>query len=150
MSERNRPTVRLLAAVVVAGSVAVLATGCSFVQQQTGDAWSVTYEVSVDQPSGAALTDVRVEGAKKRGDAPEVHRLGTQETGTQETSTQKTGTWVHESIVLAEQRASVRATPARGATATCRILLDGKREIATETAAAGEPVTCSVDTPAFD
>lgn len=145
MSERNRPTVRLLAAVVVAGSVAVLATGCSFVQQQTGDAWSVTYEVSVDQPSGAALTDVRVEGAEKRGDAPEVHRLGTQETGTEET-----GTWEHESIVLAEQRASVRATPARGATATCRILLDGKREIATETAAAGEPVTCSVDTPAFD
>ncbi|TCL88617.1 hypothetical protein EDF31_101461 [Curtobacterium sp. PhB142] len=150
MSERNRPTVRLLAAVVVAGSVAVLATGCSFVQQQTGDAWSVTYEVSVDQPSGAALTDVRVEGAEKRGDAPEVHRLGTQETGTQETSTQKTGIWEHESIVLAEQRASVRATPARGAAATCRILLDGKREIATETAAAGEPVTCSVDTPAFD
>lgn len=150
MSERNRPTVRLLAAVVVAGSVAVLATGCSFVQQQTGDAWSVTYEVSVDQPSGAALTDVRVEGAEKRGDAPEVHRLGTQETSTQETSTQKTGTWEHESIVLAEQRASVRATPARGATATCRILLDGKREIATQTAAAGEPVTCSVDTPAFD
>ncbi|RPE84707.1 hypothetical protein EDF28_0643 [Curtobacterium sp. PhB137] len=145
MSERSRPTVRLLAAVVVAGSVAVLATGCSFVQQQTGDAWSVTYEVSVDQPSGAALTDVRVEGAEKRGDAPEVHRLGTQETGTEET-----GTWEHESIVLAEQRASVRATPARGATATCRILLDGKREIATETAAAGEPVTCSVDTPAFD
>lgn len=105
----------------------------------------MTYEVSVDQPSGAALTDVRVEGAEKRGDAPEVHRLGTQET-----STQKTGTWEHESIVLAEQRASVRATPARGATATCRILLDGKREIATETAAAGEPVTCSVDTPAFD
>lgn len=145
MSERNRPTVRLLAAVVVAGSVAVLATGCSFVQQQTGDAWSVTYEVSVDQPSGAALTDVRVEGAEKRGDAPEVHRLGTQETGTQ-----KTGTWEHDSIVLAEQRASVRATPPRGATATCRILLDGKREIATETAAAGQPVTCSVDTPAFD
>ncbi|WP_263054923.1 hypothetical protein [Curtobacterium sp. RIT-PI-V] len=150
MSERNRPTVRLLAAVVVASSVAVLATGCSFVQQQTGDAWSVTYEVSVDQPSGAALTDVRVEGAEKRGDAPEVHRLGTQETGTQKTGTQRTGTWEHESIVLAEQRASVRATPARGATATCRILLDGKREIATETAAAGQPVTCSVDTPAFD
>lgn len=147
MSERNCPTVRLLAAVVVASSVAVLASGCSFIQQQTGDAWSVAYEVSVDQPSGAALTDVRVEGADKRGDAPEVHRLGAQETSTATTSG---SAWEHDAIVLAEQRASVRATPPRGATATCRILLDGTREIATETAAAGQPVTCSVDTPAFD
>ncbi|MBF4586503.1 hypothetical protein [Curtobacterium sp. VKM Ac-2887] len=150
MTERIHRPVRLVAAAVLAGGLALTATGCSFIQQQTGDAWAVTYQVQVDGPAGSELTDVRVEGAEKRGDAPEVHRLGTQETGTQKTGSQETGTWEHESIVLAEQRASVRATPARGATATCRILLDGKREIATETAAAGEPVTCSVDTPAFD
>lgn len=145
MTERIHRPVRLLAAAVLAGGLALTATGCSFIQQQTGDAWAVTYQVQVDGPAGSELTDVRVEGAEQRGDAPEVHRLGTQET-----STQETGTWEHEAIVLAEQRASVRATPPRGATATCRILLDGKREIATETAAAGQPVTCSVDTPAFD
>ncbi len=147
MSERNRPTVRLVAAAVVAGSVAVLATGCSFVQQQTGDAWSVTYEVRVDQPRGAELTDVRVEGAERRGEAPGVHRLGTEETG----ATDGDGShWEHETIVLAEQQASVRATPGAGATATCRILLDGKREIASETSARpGAAVRCSADTPAF-
>lgn len=148
MSERNRPTVRLLAAAVVAGSVAVLATGCSFVQQQTGDAWSVTYEVRVDQPSGAALTDVRVEGAERRGEAPAVHRLDAQETGSSDGDGSR---WEHDAIVLAEQRASVRATPGAGATATCRILLDGKREIASETSARpGDAVRCSADTPAFD
>ncbi|WFR67565.1 hypothetical protein P9139_03400 [Curtobacterium flaccumfaciens] len=147
MSEHNRPTARLLAVVVVAGSVAVLATGCSFVQRQTGDAWAVTYEVQVDAPTGSALSDVRVEGAEQRGDAPEVHRLGTQDTDAADGDGSR---WQHDVIVLAEQRASVRAAPPEGATATCRILLDGKREIATETATAGEPVTCSADTPAFD
>ncbi|ROR36576.1 hypothetical protein EDF63_0702 [Curtobacterium sp. JUb34] len=147
MTERIHRPVRLLAAAVLAGGLALTATGCSFILQQTGDAWAVTYQVQVDGPAGSELTDVRVEGAEKRGDAPEVHRLGAQETSTATTSG---SAWEHEAIVLAEQRASVRATPPRGATATCRILLDGKREIATETAAAGQPVTCSVDTPAFD
>lgn len=147
MSERNRRTVRLLAAAVVVGSVALITTGCSVVQRQTGDAWAVTYEVQVDAPTGSALSDVRVEGAEQRGDAPEVHRLGTRDTDATDGDGSR---WQHHAIVLAEQRASVRATPPEGATATCRILLDGKREIATETATVGEPVTCSADTPAFD
>ncbi|WIE70309.1 hypothetical protein [Curtobacterium sp. MCLR17_054] len=148
MSERHRPTVRLLVAAVVAGSVAVLATECSFVQQQTGDAWSVTYEVRVDRPSGAALTDVRVEGAARRGDAPEVHRLGIRDTDTTDGDGSR---WEHDAIVLAEQPASVRATPPEGATATYRILLDGKREIASATSAQpGDPVRCSANTPAFN
>lgn len=148
MSERNRPSVRLPAAVLVAGSVAGLATGCSFVQQQTGDAWSVTYEVRVDQPGGATLSDVRVEGADRRGEAPEVHRLGAEATGASDGEGPR---WEHDAIVLAEQRASVRATPGGGATATCRILLDGEREIARETSSRpGDEVRCSADTPAFD
>lgn len=146
MNEHTRHPVRLLAAAAVAATVALLGTGCSVLQQQTGDAWAVTYEVTVDQPAGATLSDVRVEGAERRGDTPEVHRLGSRDT----TAADGDGSrWGHESVVLAEQRAAVRATPGPGATATCRILLDGKREIATETAAAGQSVTCSVDTPAF-
>ncbi|ROP72671.1 hypothetical protein [Curtobacterium sp. PhB115] len=147
MTERIHRPVRLVAGAVLAAGLALTATGCSFVQQQTGDAWSVTYQVQVDGPAGSELSDVRVEGAEKRGDAPEVHRLGTQKTSTAKTSG---SAWEHESIVLAEQRASVRATPGPDATATCRILLDGEREIAAETSAAGKAVTCSADTPAFD
>ena len=144
MSTHNRPTARLLAATVVVGSIAVLATGCSL----GGDAWAVTYEVQVDRPIGSELSDLRVEGAEQRGDAPEVRRLGAQDTDTDDGDG---SLWRHESVVVAEQHASVRATPPEGATATCRILLDGVREIASETSAQpGQAVHCSADTPAFD
>ncbi|WP_420369240.1 hypothetical protein [Curtobacterium sp. L1-20] len=147
MTQRTSHPVRLLAATAVAASVALLGTGCAFVQQQTGDAWAVTYEVTVDRPAGSPLSDVTVEGAERRGDAPEVQRLGTRDTR----ATHGQGSrWEHESVVLAGQRASVSATPAPGATATCRVLLDGDREIATRTSPdPGAAVTCSVETPAF-
>lgn len=146
MSERNRSVVRLATTGALAAAVGLLGTGCSAVHQQIGDAWSVTYEVRVDQPQGSALTDVRVEGAEERGGAPEVHRVGSART---DTSADGGSSWKEDLVVLAEQRASVRATPAAGATATCRILLDGEREIAKETAAPGKTVRCSVDTPRF-
>ena len=148
MSAHDRRPVRLASVAAVAGAVALLATGCSPIQQQIGDAWAVTYEVRVDRPVGADLTGVRVEGAERRGAAPETRDLGSVETGTAADGGSR---WTRESVVLAEQRASVRATPEEGATATCRILLVGEREIATETSAApGRPVRCSVQTPAFD
>jgi hypothetical protein len=93
---------------VVRDAVAALATGCSFVHRQTGDAWAVTYEVQVDAPAGSALSDVRVEGAEQRGDAPEVHRLGTRDTDATDGDGSR---WQHDAIVLAEQCASIRATP---------------------------------------
>lgn len=148
MNARIQNSVRIVAAGLLAGAVALAGTGCSVIQQQTGDAWAVTYEVHVDRPVGARLSDVRVEGAERRGDAPEVHRIGAGET---EAKDGEGSRWEHETVVLAEQRASVRATPEQGATATCRVLLDGEREIAAQTSSApGKPVTCSVDTPAFD
>lgn len=149
MTDRlHRDTVRTVTAVALAAGIALAGSGCAYVQQQTGDAWAVTYEVHVDQPAGASLADVRVEGAERRGDAPAVHRLGDQET----TKIDGDGSqWEHESVVLAEQRASVRVTPAPGATATCRILLDRGRQIAAATSSApGATVTCAEDTPAFD
>jgi hypothetical protein len=149
MTERTRRrTVRTLAAAALAAGIALAASGCAFVQQQTGDAWAVTYEVHVDQPTGARLTDVQVEGAERRGDAPEVHELGDEQT----TKIDGDGSqWEHGAIVLAEQRASVRVTPGPDATATCRILLDGDREIASATSSEpGATVACAEDTPAFD
>ncbi len=146
MTSEQQHIVRLAAVVLGIGSLGLL-TGCSVVQQQIGDAWSVTYEVQVDQPVGAGLTDVRAEGAEGRGGDPEVATLGDEQT---DAAVDGGSRWTHEVVVLAEDHASVRATPAAGATATCRILLDGKREIAKETAGPGEPVTCEADTPEFD
>jgi hypothetical protein len=133
---------------VTAASALLLVTACSQIRQQTGDAWSVTYEVTVDSAAGAPLTDVRVEGAERRGDAPEVSKLGSETTSTPHADAVGS-VWEHKSIVLATDRAMVTATPEAGATASCRILLDGKEVIAEEHADAGAPVTCRVTTPAF-
>ena len=145
---RVRTRARTTAAAASALSIVLLASGCAFVQQHVGDAWSVTYEVSVDQPVGAELTGTRFDGADARGD-----EVTTQDVGPVRTATAQDGgsSWEAESIVLAQGQASVTATPAPGATATCRILLDGTREIATATSASpGAPVECTVDTPRFD
>ncbi|VXB96280.1 conserved hypothetical protein [Exiguobacterium sp. 8A] len=147
MKTRTRRSIRLAAVSLLAGSVVLAASGCAFVQQQTGDAWAVTYEIRVDDPTGSTLSDIRVEGAEARGDESKLHKIGTEAT----TRTDGAGSaWVHEAVVLAKQRASVSATPAPGVTAECRILLDGKREIAKQTSdGPGEPVDCSVRTPSF-
>jgi hypothetical protein len=134
---------------VAAASALLLVSGCAQLRQQTGDAWSVTYEVSVDTQAGAALTDVAAEGAQRRGDAPKVHEVGSVTTVAAEDGS-ATSTWTRDAIVLAKDRAMVRATPPADATATCRVLLDGKKVIKEERGDVGAPVRCSVTTPAFD
>lgn len=124
-------------------------TGCSQIRQQVGDAWSVTYEVAVDQAVGAQLDDVSIDGADRRGEAPTTHAIG-QVTTTTRPKADTGSVWREELAVLAEDRATVVATPADGAVATCRVLLDGKRVIAEKTGAPGASVKCSVTTPAFD
>jgi hypothetical protein len=139
---------RALSAVAAAAVLAIGLTGCSVVHQQIGDAWAVTYRVDVDAPAGAVLDGVEVEGAASRGDAPEVRKVSDATTSTARGSG---SSWQREVIVLAKDRASVRATPPAGRTATCHVLLDGKRDIATATSSApGAPVTCRADTPSFD
>lgn len=144
---KKRRLSRTIAAVLLCGSAMAAVAGCSFIEQQIGDAWAVTYEVSVDQPIGADLADIRIEGAENRGDTPSVHDVSDQQT-TEEN--QGGSVWTHDLIVLAEQQASVRVIPPENATATCRILVGGDREIAKATSATpGAEVVCSADTPAF-
>jgi uncharacterized lipoprotein NlpE involved in copper resistance len=139
---------KTLAAVAALAAVTLTLTGCSQLRQQTGDAWAVTYEVSVDAPDASTLHDVRYLGAEQRGDAAITHAIPTA-SARRGAGSGAAATWTHESIVLAEKPASVRATPPAGRTATCKILLDGKRVIAEEHGAAGKPVKCSAETPAF-
>jgi len=144
-------TRRLLTTAVLAGTVALVATGCSAeeLQQEFGDAWAVTYEVTVDQPVGAELRDVDVEGAEVRGDDLVVHELGAQTTDG-EADGGAGSSWHHDSIVYPERPASMSATPPQDATATCRVLLDGVRELASATSSApGEPVRCALTMPAY-
>lgn len=143
---RNRRLTRVAGASLAAVLVATMSSGCSFIHNQTTPAWSVTYEVEVDQPAGASLTDVSVEGAETRGDEPKNMPLAKQATSQPDG---QGSTWKHEVIVLVKEHAAVRATPPAGAVATCRILLDGKREIAKSVSAAGKSVSCEARTPDF-
>ncbi|ROS77931.1 hypothetical protein EDF24_0699 [Curtobacterium sp. PhB130] len=123
-------------------------SGCAQVHQQVGDAWSVTYEVSVDAPESVTLHDVRFQGAERRGAAPTTNERSAVSTTSDTKSAAQT--WTHESIVLTDDPASVRATPPAERTASCRILLDGKKVIAEEHGRAGAPVRCAATTPDFD
>ncbi|MCW2288440.1 hypothetical protein EDF60_0630 [Leucobacter luti] len=136
----------LAAALLVGASL----TGCSAIdafKNSAADAWQVTYEVSVDSTEPTTLTAVSYLDQATRADtrAPVVNDSVT-------ASPREGGiaTWSVESIVIVGDTTSVTATPAEGLTATCRILLDGTREIASETSAAGAPVQCEAVAPPFD
>ncbi|MGU3411301.1 hypothetical protein ACLBWP_14420 [Microbacterium sp. M1A1_1b] len=144
-----RSTITRASAAIVLGAAALALTGCTQIHQQFGDAWSVTYEVSVDSSDATTLHAVSYLGAESRGDAATTRTLSTAMTKPGAGSSDGSASWTHETIVLAESPASVAATPASGRTATCRILLDGKRVISEEQGQPGQPVRCKVDTPKF-
>lgn len=125
--------------------------GCGAVQSYgnaTSDAWAVTYQVSVDGRSDEKLRDVTYLEAEKRGeDSTEV--TDDSISATAESKSSKGSVWSVESMVTAQKDAGVAATPAKDGIATCKILLDGVKEIASETGAPGERVDCKVNTPPF-
>ncbi|WP_345471433.1 hypothetical protein QMQ05_15370 [Glutamicibacter ectropisis] len=140
----------------VSASTAMLAlavglAGCGAVEswdKATSDAWSVTYEVTVTGGTSNSLKDVSYLEAEKRGeDSTPVTEESVSTTET--TGKKKDKVWSVESMVTAQKDASVAATPDKDVTATCRVLLDGVREIASKTGAPGERVKCDVTTPAF-
>lgn len=146
---RRAPWFLVVGLVAATVSALLLVSGCADIRQQTGDAWAVTFEVSVDTPTATALTAASAEGAERRGDDPGVQELGAVATSAPADSSSRS-VWRHEKIVLAGDRALVTATPPAGVSATCRVLLDDERVIAEEHAVAGAPVRCSVTTPEFD
>jgi len=126
-------------------------SGCGAVgswDKATADAWAVTYEVTVAGGSGDSLKDVSYLEAEKRG---EDSTAVTEDSVAATDDAKKKGSkvWSVESMVTAQKDASIAATPAQGGTATCRILLDGVKEIASETGAPGKRVECEATTPAF-
>lgn len=140
--------VKILGA-VLAGATLLSATGCGFVQKQTADSWSVTYEVEVQGADINVLEDVSYDEAFSRGEESGTVTKG--EVVTTNLATAKNrAKWSTTAMVTAGSQASVTAKPLPGATATCRILLDETRELIAKTGRPGETVTCTVETPAFD
>jgi hypothetical protein len=125
--------------VFAAGAALVTLSGCA----SSFDAWAVTYEVSVTDTTDGNLTDIAyAEEERRNGPSKKTEQDSVESGGSP-------STWSQEVIVSATQWAYVTATPAPDGIATCRILLDGDREIDTQTAEVGQPVTCSVPTPTF-
>ncbi|MHA6969110.1 hypothetical protein ACX5K5_15600 [Glutamicibacter bergerei] len=133
---------------VIAG---ISLTGCGAVEsfnKQTADAWSVTYEVTVTGETINAVDQIVYLESPGRGEASAETTMETAAT-VNDAKNADTATWRETTIVTAEDDAGVAATPRKGASATCRVLLDGEKEISTKTGAVGERVECRVKTPAF-
>ncbi|WP_459301102.1 hypothetical protein [Arthrobacter sp. TMN-49] len=145
----SRQRTRILAT-MIAGTLAVTAmSGCSFVEKQTSDAWSVSYEVTVAGGELNSLGSVSYDEAPSRGEDSSTVEKGTVAT-TNLIDAPGKAQWSATALVTATKKSSVAATPGPGSTASCRILLDGTKEIATAAAPAGQPVTCASTTPAFE
>lgn len=114
---------------MLAAGVLVGVSACS---NPSGKSWAITYEVT-DQ-NGGTLSDVSYAQSPDRYN-DEVK---------QSTVDGPVGVpWKQEVVVAAGQKAEITAKPTGGLTLTCRILLDGEKELAKATAsAAGGPVTC--------
>lgn len=141
---RTRMPVTLVTALV--GVLAM--SGCSFVEKQTSDAWSVSYEITVVGDELNRLDSVSYLDAPSRGEDSAAVAAGTVATSNVADDPSK-AVWSTTALVTATQESSVTATPGPGTSASCRILLDETREIASETAPAGEAVTCTATTPEF-
>lgn len=120
--------------------------GCSSLRQ---DAWALTYELMVPGTESAELTNVSYSEQEKRGEDPQTTTLSSVTTGPLEGVADGTG-WEADAMLEVGLTASITATAPEGVPATCRILLDGTREVASNTGEPGGSVTCEVVTPEFE
>jgi hypothetical protein len=96
----------------------------------TGKAWAITYEVSA-QPAETLVEVTYAESATRyRKQTPQI------------VTTEKPLPWSFEVVINAGERAQVSATPKADQVLTCRILLDGVKELASATGKPGATVSC--------
>ncbi len=129
------------------GAASLALVGCSNITDDIADIYAITYEVTTTGPADGGLTDVSYAEASHRGRPSIVKEVGQASLAPGDASA--SSVWSVESVVTAEDWAFVQATPVDGEALTCRILVDGVKEIATSTAAPGQPVTCQVPTAPF-
>lgn len=148
MTSASRRRIAARSGIALAVGAASLAlAGCSGVTDDIADIYSITYEVTTTGPGDGGLTDVSYAEASHRGRPSIVQEVGQASLAPGDDAA--SSIWSVESVVTAEDWAFVQATPVDGEALTCRILVDGVKEIASSTAAAGQPVTCQVPTAPF-
>lgn len=136
-----------LGAALILGASLTACSAIDAVTHSTTDAWSVTYEVSVDTAEPTELSAVRyLDQATRTEEREQVKQDSV-------TATPRGGgdaTWSVNSLVMVKDTTAIAATPPEDRSATCRILLDGEREISSETGGPGEPVSCEAVAPLFE
>ncbi|NKE56586.1 hypothetical protein FXN61_06965 [Lentzea sp. PSKA42] len=120
-------------AVVGAGTV-VLVNSFGGWNTLIGKAWAITYEVSA-QPAETAVDVTYTE-------SPDRYRKETP----QSVTVSKPLPWTFEVVINYGEKAQVSATPKGDQVLSCRILLDGIKELAKATAAPGQKVSCEAVT----
>ncbi|GGU18275.1 hypothetical protein [Lentzea flava] len=100
-----------------------------------GKAWAITYEVTTEP---AADGPVRIEYLEN----PDRYKKQTPQTVTKAVPVPFT----HEVVINAGEKAGVTASPNGDQVASCRILLDGEKVLASAKAAPGQKVTCETVT----
>ena len=142
--------IRPLALTAGAAVLLIPLTGCTVIDaigKSSQDAWQLNYEVTTDGSASTKLTDVSYLDVDGRLDDAKTKSVGTVETTTG--SGGAASKWTADSIVVVGKQTRVTATPPTGVRATCRILLDDAKEIATATSEPGEPVVCEATAPEF-
>jgi hypothetical protein len=124
----------LVVLAVLGGGTAALVNHFGGWTTLTGKAWAVTYEVT-SQP---AETAVDVTFAQ----SPSRYRKQTPQSATISTPLP----WTFEVVVNAGEKAQVSATPKGDQVLSCRILLDGVKELAGATGKPGQMVNCETVT----
>ncbi|MGI5498730.1 hypothetical protein [Lentzea sp. CA-135723] len=119
---------------VVGGGTVALVNHLGGWNTLIGKSWAITYEVSA-QPADT-LADVTY------AESPDRNRKETPRTVSEDAPLP----WTTEVIINAGEKAHVAGTPKGDQVLTCRILLDGVKELATATGQPGQEVGCEAVT----
>ncbi|MDH2389012.1 MULTISPECIES: MmpS family transport accessory protein [Streptomyces] len=145
MVKRTRNTPMALGIVLAVAAVAGLAVavlvgrpGFTWLKElRGGNGWYLTYEASADGEGGPGTGEIAYTVSPDRFEGA----LDTQRVSGASLP------WSGESVVNTGDVARVVITPQDGRTASCRIMLDGVREVASGISPApGEPAVCEVKT----
>ncbi|HEX7307756.1 hypothetical protein [Lentzea sp.] len=124
----------LVVLAVVGGGTVALVNHLGGWTTLVGKAWAITYEVSA-QPADTAVDVTYAQ-------SPDRNRKETPRS----VSASAPLPWSTDVVINAGEKASVTATPKGGQALSCRVLLDGVKELAAATAAPGQAVTCEAVT----
>ena len=141
----------MLALVPFCAVLGLSLTGCGFIQdvrKSSEDAWAVTYEISTDSATETPLS--AVEYVDRDGRLEEPKTITIDDVAALPGTVGNSAGWAVDTIAVAGDDVSFSATPAADVSATCRILLDGEREIASFQGEPGEAVNCVATTPQFE